>query len=310
MEELRCLVCQGQSIADSDAELAGDMRALVRQRIAAGEKPEAVRAWLIERYGTWVSYRPPVEPVDLAAVGWRRSLLLLAGAWLAAQATGAEARMTGLLIARLLIAAARSALLWLLRLRGPLLTLAAAALAVRLRRLCAAGPARLAGSAAQRPTARAADAADRGAPCADAASSTAPTAGCDHGRSAGLARQDARTRSESCSRRSRASIRATTNCGSGSAMRWSTMRARSRPRPRFAFDARPKLAPGYPAPPFFLGLAMARSGDPRGGRRAVARDPRRRARRTPAGARWSRTALLLLERRRGAAARQAAQAGS
>ncbi|HXG81222.1 MAG TPA: cytochrome c-type biogenesis protein, partial [Sphingomicrobium sp.] len=45
MEELRCLVCQGQSIADSDAELAGDMRALVRQRIAAGEKPDQVRAW-------------------------------------------------------------------------------------------------------------------------------------------------------------------------------------------------------------------------------------------------------------------------
>ena len=39
MEELRCLVCQGQSIADSDAELAGDMRDLVRARIAAGEKP-------------------------------------------------------------------------------------------------------------------------------------------------------------------------------------------------------------------------------------------------------------------------------
>ncbi len=39
MEELRCLVCQGQSIADSDAELAGDMRDLVRRRIAAGEKP-------------------------------------------------------------------------------------------------------------------------------------------------------------------------------------------------------------------------------------------------------------------------------
>ena len=45
MEELRCLVCQGQSIADSDAEMAGDMRALVRQRIAAGEKPADVRAW-------------------------------------------------------------------------------------------------------------------------------------------------------------------------------------------------------------------------------------------------------------------------
>lgn len=63
MEELRCLVCQGQSIADSNAELAGDMRALVRQRIAAGEKPEQVRSWLIERYGDWVSYRPPVEPL-------------------------------------------------------------------------------------------------------------------------------------------------------------------------------------------------------------------------------------------------------
>jgi cytochrome c-type biogenesis protein CcmH len=81
MEELRCLVCQGQSIADSNAELAGDMRAMVRQRIAKGEKPEAVRAWLIERYGNWVSYRPPVEPGTwpLWAAPW---LLLVAGAWL------------------------------------------------------------------------------------------------------------------------------------------------------------------------------------------------------------------------------------
>lgn len=62
MEELRCLVCQGQSIADSDAELAGDMRDLVRRRIAAGEKPTQVRAWLIQRYGTWISYRPTAEP--------------------------------------------------------------------------------------------------------------------------------------------------------------------------------------------------------------------------------------------------------
>jgi cytochrome c-type biogenesis protein CcmH len=81
MEELRCLVCQGQSIADSNAELAGDMRAMVRQRIAAGEKPEAVRAWLIERYGDWVSYRPPVEPMTWPL--WAAPLLLLlAGVWL------------------------------------------------------------------------------------------------------------------------------------------------------------------------------------------------------------------------------------
>lgn len=81
MEELRCLVCQGQSIADSDAELAGDMRAMVRQRIAAGEEPEQVRRWLVERYGNWVSYRPPVEPVTWPL--WAAPLLLLAaGGWL------------------------------------------------------------------------------------------------------------------------------------------------------------------------------------------------------------------------------------
>lgn len=81
MEELRCLVCQGQSIADSDAELAGDMRALVRQRIARGEKPEDVRAWLIDRYGEWVSYRPSVAPLTWPL--WIAPLVLLgAGALL------------------------------------------------------------------------------------------------------------------------------------------------------------------------------------------------------------------------------------
>jgi cytochrome c-type biogenesis protein CcmH len=75
MEELRCLVCQGQSIADSDAELAGDMRDLVRRRIAAGEKPAAIRAWLVERYGDWVSYRPPSEPMTWPL--WGAPLLLL-----------------------------------------------------------------------------------------------------------------------------------------------------------------------------------------------------------------------------------------
>jgi cytochrome c-type biogenesis protein CcmH len=75
MESLRCLVCQGQSIADSDADMAGDMRALVRQRIKAGERPEAIRRWLIERYGDWVSYRPPVEPLTWPL--WAAPLLLL-----------------------------------------------------------------------------------------------------------------------------------------------------------------------------------------------------------------------------------------
>jgi cytochrome c-type biogenesis protein CcmH len=81
MNELRCLVCQGQSIADSDAELAGDMRDLVRRRIAAGEKPGAIRAWLIQRYGSWISYKPTTEPAAWPL--WLAPLaLLLIGAWL------------------------------------------------------------------------------------------------------------------------------------------------------------------------------------------------------------------------------------
>lgn len=63
METLRCLKCQSQSIADSDAPMAGDMRHQVRTRIAAGEDPEAIRQWLIERYGDYVSYTPQVKPI-------------------------------------------------------------------------------------------------------------------------------------------------------------------------------------------------------------------------------------------------------
>ena len=81
MEQIRCLVCQGQSIADSDAELAGDMRDLVRRRIAAGEKPAAVRAWLVQRYGSWISYKPTDEPAAWPL--WLAPIaLLLAGAFL------------------------------------------------------------------------------------------------------------------------------------------------------------------------------------------------------------------------------------
>lgn len=61
METLRCLKCQSQSIADSDAPMAGDMRHQVRSRIQAGEDPEAIRAWLVERYGDYVSYAPSVS---------------------------------------------------------------------------------------------------------------------------------------------------------------------------------------------------------------------------------------------------------
>ena len=61
METLRCLTCQSQSIADSDADMAADMRHLVRSRMQAGESPEEIRAWLVERYGDYITYAPPVS---------------------------------------------------------------------------------------------------------------------------------------------------------------------------------------------------------------------------------------------------------
>ena len=61
MHTLRCLKCQSQSIADSDAPMAGDMRHQVRSRILAGESPEEIRRWLVARYGDYVSYEPEVS---------------------------------------------------------------------------------------------------------------------------------------------------------------------------------------------------------------------------------------------------------
>ncbi|MBC7159655.1 MAG: cytochrome c-type biogenesis protein CcmH [Porphyrobacter sp.] len=81
MESLRCLTCQSQSIADSDAAMAGDMRHQVRTRIAAGESPEAIRAWLVARYGDYVSYRPQLStltwPLFAVPLGLLAAALLI-----------------------------------------------------------------------------------------------------------------------------------------------------------------------------------------------------------------------------------------
>lgn len=82
MQTIRCVVCQGQSIADSDATMAGDMRALVRGRIRSGEQPAAVRAWLIGRYGAYITYDPPFSAVTWPL--WLAPVLLLGlGVWIA-----------------------------------------------------------------------------------------------------------------------------------------------------------------------------------------------------------------------------------
>ena len=79
METLRCLKCQSQSIADSDAAMAGDMRHQVRIRIAAGDSAEEVRAWLVERYGDYVSYEPVLSTTTWPLFAVPVILVLVAG---------------------------------------------------------------------------------------------------------------------------------------------------------------------------------------------------------------------------------------
>lgn len=78
METLRCLKCQSQAISDSDAPMAGDMRHQVRTCIKAGEDPEAIRAWLVERYGDYVSYAPQNKPIMWPLFAAPLVILLLA----------------------------------------------------------------------------------------------------------------------------------------------------------------------------------------------------------------------------------------
>ena len=60
-EELRCLVCQNQTIADSHADLAVDLRNQVRTKLAAGESERQIKDFMVERYGDFVLYRPPLK---------------------------------------------------------------------------------------------------------------------------------------------------------------------------------------------------------------------------------------------------------
>jgi cytochrome c-type biogenesis protein CcmH len=79
MQTIRCLTCQSQSIADSDASMAGDLRSQIRERIAAGEKPEAIRTWLVQRYGDYISYTPRVTPLTWPLFAAPLAILLMAG---------------------------------------------------------------------------------------------------------------------------------------------------------------------------------------------------------------------------------------
>jgi len=75
-QQLRCLVCQNQTIADSSAELAVDLRRQVREQIAAGRTDSEILAYMTDRYSDFVLYRPPLKPQTILL--WAGPLLLLA----------------------------------------------------------------------------------------------------------------------------------------------------------------------------------------------------------------------------------------
>ena len=85
--ELRCMVCQNQSIDDSDAPLARDIRLLIRDRIASGDSSDTVRAFLVSRYGDFILLKPPFELDTLLL--WLSAPLTLAlgglGLWAASR---------------------------------------------------------------------------------------------------------------------------------------------------------------------------------------------------------------------------------
>jgi cytochrome c-type biogenesis protein CcmH len=91
-EQLRCLVCQNQTIADSNASLAVDLRQQIRAQIADGRSDDEIRRYMVERYGDFVLYKPPVNAATVLL--WFGPLALLAGGlillWRILRARGAR----------------------------------------------------------------------------------------------------------------------------------------------------------------------------------------------------------------------------
>ena len=78
-QELRCLVCQNESIDDSNADLAHDLRVLLRERIAAGDSDRQALAFIVGRYGDFVLLKPPIEPATYALWFGPAAVLVLGG---------------------------------------------------------------------------------------------------------------------------------------------------------------------------------------------------------------------------------------
>jgi len=91
-KELRCLVCQNQNLADSDAQLAHDLRREVHDLLLTGRTNDEVKQFLVDRYGVFVLYRPPVQTnTYLLWIG--PLILLLIGAWILRASIGKRSEM-------------------------------------------------------------------------------------------------------------------------------------------------------------------------------------------------------------------------
>ena len=84
-KELRCVVCQGESVDESNAPIAADIRKLIRERIAAGDSDSQIKDYLVSRYGDFVLMKPPLEP-NTVLLWFGPAAVLLIGAGVAATA--------------------------------------------------------------------------------------------------------------------------------------------------------------------------------------------------------------------------------
>jgi cytochrome c-type biogenesis protein CcmH len=91
-QDLRCLVCQNESLAASQAELAQDLRREVREMIRAGRSDDQIRSYLVARYGDFVLYKPPLKPTTWLLWGGPFALLFAAIAGFIAYVRRAKGR--------------------------------------------------------------------------------------------------------------------------------------------------------------------------------------------------------------------------
>jgi len=89
--QVRCVVCQNESIDDSEADLAHDLRQIVRGQVAAGRSDDQIRAFLVQRYGDFILLKPPVSPLTAILWGMPFAVVIAGVGWIAFRRRRGEA---------------------------------------------------------------------------------------------------------------------------------------------------------------------------------------------------------------------------